>query len=265
MRLESVDQRLRELADDLARYRLRLDASLAVRYKTFEKTVLGVILYDKRHDQQASFSRLKDLKAPKPEEKDLLVRSFQQAGLLDSRMSDRIDQHFEAAKEVVTRLARGESAIRIEDIAILPLIPRTRSMIEAARELERGREDLFAPLRRFESTVSAFFVNKRVSVEDSGALLVAVWPEGRRLPVENLSSGEKQLLILLTQALLREDEPVVYVADEPELSLHVSWQENLLLSLRQIASQSQIIVATHSPDIVGTFRDRVIDLAPRPV
>ena len=67
-------------------------------------------------------------------------------------------------------------------------------------------------------------------------------------------------MILLTQALLKFDKPVVYIADEPELSLHVTWQEKLLKSLVTLGEQMQVIVATHSPDIVGGFHDKVIDL-----
>ena len=67
-------------------------------------------------------------------------------------------------------------------------------------------------------------------------------------------------MILLTQALLWEDKPVVYVADEPELSLHVTWQAKFLDSIVDLGKQIQIIVATHSPDIVGPFADKVIDL-----
>jgi predicted ATPase len=76
-----------------------------------------------------------------------------------------------------------------------------------------------------------------------------------------LSSGEKQILILLTQALLSERSPVVYVADEPELSLHVSWQEKLLGALTKLAGRCQFIVATHSPDIAAGFGSKIIDLA----
>jgi predicted ATPase len=75
-----------------------------------------------------------------------------------------------------------------------------------------------------------------------------------------LSSGEKQLLILLAEALLREASPVVYVADEPELSLHVEWQEKLITSLVELAQNLQVLVATHSPDIVGPYRSKVIKL-----
>jgi predicted ATP-dependent endonuclease of OLD family len=53
---------------------------------------------------------------------------------------------------------------------------------------------------------------------------------------------------------------VVYVADEPELSLHVEWQEILLRSLINLAEELQLVVATHSPDIVGEFQDHVIKL-----
>ena len=73
-----------------------------------------------------------------------------------------------------------------------------------------------------------------------------------------LSSGEKQLLIILGQSLLEEENVNIYIADEPELSLHVEWQEKLVSSLKSINPNSQIIFATHSPDIVGQFTESVI-------
>ncbi len=51
------------------------------------------------------------------------------------------------------------------------------------------------------------------------------------------------------------------MADEPELSLHVDWQEKLLGALTQLAGRCQFIVATHSPDFASGFGDKVIDLA----
>jgi predicted ATPase len=75
-----------------------------------------------------------------------------------------------------------------------------------------------------------------------------------------LSSGEKQLLILLSEVLLQKQTPSIFITDEPELSLHVSWQEKLVSSLRSLNSQAQIIAATHSPDIVGVLSDRAIDM-----
>lgn len=82
----------------------------------------------------------------------------------------------------------------------------------------------------------------------------------RAIRISDLSSGEKQLFIQLLEVLLQEGKPAVLIADEPELSLHVSWQEKLLAALRELNDNAQIIVATHSPDIVGPFRPSVIDM-----
>ena len=101
--------------------------------------------------------------------------------------------------------------------------------------------------------------NKSIKVDENGILKIKS-SSPSELNWHLLSSGEKQILILLTQALLRFNNPMVYIADEPELSLHVTWQEKLLKSVVMLGGQKQIIVATHSPDIVGEYQDKVIDL-----
>jgi predicted ATPase len=75
-----------------------------------------------------------------------------------------------------------------------------------------------------------------------------------------LSSGEKQMVIILGEALLQRKMQAIYLADEPELSLHVKWQERLIDMLREINPSSQIIFATHSPDIVAHYQNRVFDM-----
>lgn len=78
--------------------------------------------------------------------------------------------------------------------------------------------------------------------------------------LSQLSSGEKQLLIVLGEALLQENNPWIYIADEPELSLHVTWQESLVRNLKAINPNAQIIFATHSPDIVSSYSNHVLDM-----
>jgi predicted ATPase len=176
-------------------------------------------------------------------------------------MNKRIDEHFSAAAEAITHLSfQGEPMI-LDYLLIVPLIQRTNSMVQFARELEDGRKKLFSPLERYEQIVSSFLNKKSVEVSENGNLVIqSLAQKGQNLETHLLSSGEKQIVILLTQALLWEDKPVVYVADEPELSLHVSWQEKLLKSLQELGGRIQIIVATHSPDVAGPFPNKVIDL-----
>ena len=255
--LESIDLRLQELLEDLSRYHSILNAQLSERYKKFERQVLSVILYSKDEDKPTSIS----LPSPKRTntDKKQLLRAFEDAGLLDEQMQNRINEHFAKAEEVVKRVHKASNDLTPEDFLVLPLISRTQDMVECAAELEADREDIFDHLRRYEETVNSFFDDKSIQVDESGQLQIESSSPSDLNP-RLLSSGEKQILILLTEALLRVDKSVVYIADEPELSLHVTWQEKLLESVVTLGGQKQIIVATHSPDIVGTFQDKVIDL-----
>ena len=81
-----------------------------------------------------------------------------------------------------------------------------------------------------------------------------------KIYLSQLSSGEKQLFILLAEAVLMNQHTVISITDEPELSLHIAWQRNLLSSIRKLNSNAQIIVATHSPEIAGGFPDKIIDM-----
>ncbi|GAB02145.1 hypothetical protein ACT4_025_01070 [Acinetobacter sp. NBRC 100985] len=76
--------------------------------------------------------------------------------------------------------------------------------------------------------------------------------------MNELSSGEKQLLIILGQALLQEQKQTIYIADEPELSLHLKWQTSLTNAITTLNPKAQIIFATHSPDIVAAQQNKVI-------
>ena len=254
--LESVDARLQELLEGLSHYYSRLNAELSERYKAFEHQVLSVILYSKEHDQL----KLLPPSLPTETEKKQLLGAFEAASLLDEQMKIRINDHFDAAKAALERMHKSKDVgVELEDILVLPLIGRTKDMVKYARELEEERERIFAPLRRYEETVNSFLNNKSLQVDDSGQLKIKSFSSSD-LDSRHLSSGEKQILILLTEALLRVDKPVVYIADEPELSLHVTWQEKLLESLVTLGGKIQVIVATHSPDIVGKFQDKVINL-----
>lgn len=100
---------------------------------------------------------------------------------------------------------------------------------------------------------------KSLKINEKNELIVKT-SSNETLSIKQLSSGEKQLLIILGSALLQEKSPWIYIADEPELSLHIDWQEKLITNLRRINPKAQIVFATHSPDIVSVYGDRVFDM-----
>ena len=266
--LELVDLRLRELLRELFNYHSGLNTQLSERYKAFELEVLSVMLYSKELDHLNSILSLIPSFLPTETQKDQLMGAFEDAKLLNKQMQTRINDHFAAAEKAVKRISKNidkDIGLDLEDVLVLPLIRRTEAMVECAARLEKDKEDIFHYIRRYEETVNSFLDdqsilnNKSVEVDGSGQLKIRL-SSSLELDWHLLSSGEKQILILLTQAFLRIDEPVVYMADEPELSLHVTWQEKLLESLVTLGGQKQVIVATHSPDIVGKYQDKVIEL-----
>lgn len=66
----------------------------------------------------------------------------------------------------------------------------------------------------------------------------------------DLSAGEKQLLLILLTVFMQEDNKAILIMDEPEISLHVDWQRQLIDIIRKLNSDCQIIVSTHSPAMI---------------
>ena len=64
-----------------------------------------------------------------------------------------------------------------------------------------------------------------------------------------LSSGEKQLLTLLTCLFIDGKNRNIVLIDEPELSLNMKWQNKLIDLFEEYLPSTQVIMATHSPSI----------------
>ncbi|MCK4493196.1 MAG: ATP-binding protein [Methylococcales bacterium] len=72
----------------------------------------------------------------------------------------------------------------------------------------------------------------------------------KEISAYKLSSGEKQLLIILLTVLIQDNKPSILFMDEPEISLHIEWQRKLITYIRELNPNVQLIIATHSPDII---------------
>jgi predicted ATPase len=83
---------------------------------------------------------------------------------------------------------------------------------------------------------------------------------GERLSVDQLSSGERHLLVLFYWLAFETSDVALMMIDEPEISLHVAWQNLFTNTLSKLVgdSGSRFLVATHSPTIVRTQFDMVV-------
>jgi len=79
-------------------------------------------------------------------------------------------------------------------------------------------------------------------------------PNHKRISIDNLSSGEKQLFyqaVYLNSLNLKES---ILMVDEPETSLHPTWQQEVLKLYQNIGDNNQVIIATHSPHVISSVK-----------
>lgn len=82
------------------------------------------------------------------------------------------------------------------------------------------------------------------------------------LDLKWLSSGEKQMLTILMTVLLEDGDYTVLLMDEPEVSLHLEWQQVLISTIQQLNPNAQIILSTHSPAIImNGWMDKVTEVS----
>ena len=83
---------------------------------------------------------------------------------------------------------------------------------------------------------------------------------GDEFDINELSSGEKQLFLRTLAIKMLNPGNSIILIDEPELSLHPKWQQRIVDVYRKIGKNNQIIIATHSPHILGSVRKENIML-----
>jgi hypothetical protein len=116
-------------------------------------------------------------------------------------------------------------------------------------------------LSTFERLLSEFFAGKTVRVDEESGFIIET-SNKQRLHEAQLSSGEYHLLYLMVRALVARRRGTVIAIDEPELSMHISWQRRLVGALCDCAAggEPQFLLATHSPDIARDYSDTMVRL-----
>lgn len=124
-------------------------------------------------------------------------------------------------------------------------------------------QELISRLDLFTQIINSRLTFKHIIISrDSGFNIVDNENPKKTLNLSQLSSGEKQEIVLFYDLIFSTKEKLLLLIDEPEISLHISWQKKFLDDLLEVAKHSniQVIVATHSPQIVSNHMDIQIDL-----
>ena len=108
---------------------------------------------------------------------------------------------------------------------------------------------LSLPKRKFQDMIDELFSYTHKTIDRKSNDIV-FYQNGERLLPYKLSSGEKQMLVILLTVLVRDDDHCVLFMDEPEASLHIEWQQKLIGMIRNMNPNVQLILTTHSPAVI---------------
>lgn len=129
-------------------------------------------------------------------------------------------------------------------------------------ECFRIYDELIDKIETFE-----MIINKRYKDTRKSIILrpygIKIAHMGSPVGLDKLSSGELNDFTMFFDLVFRTEKNSLIIIDEPEISLHVSWQETFIDDVLKCISgkECQIIISTHSPDLISFHNDAIINLA----
>jgi ABC-type cobalamin/Fe3+-siderophores transport system ATPase subunit len=123
--------------------------------------------------------------------------------------------------------------------------------------------DFRDPLEKFYQAFAKLLPGRTLEPLDEQLQTIRYRAGNSVLPLTSLSSGEKEVVTIVFDFLLRDPHDCIIVFDEPELHLHPELSYRLLRTLRDVGERNQFIFSTHSPDIITASLDHsVVFVAP---
>ena len=139
---------------------------------------------------------------------------------------------------------------------------------EALKQRASILTEAFHTVHEYIDAVNDFLEGKQLvtatpDVESTPRLQIRHEDDGKLSPLDTLSSGERQIAGLIYSASHVAKGNVILV-DEPELSLHIDWQQKIIQAMVRQLPSKQLIVCTHSPVIASDYLGHMIELVPKP-
>lgn len=207
------------------------------------------------------------------EYKHTILSTLKQLDLLEDN-DNSYTEFFESIENILKELISIQEEKEIDDspeikeqsINILGkwLInqPQLERVIRLSKEINKHQKNLKALEQEkdnFLDSINRFYeqTNKKINIKNTGKAEVIIKGHSQK-DISYLSSGERQLLIILSHLYLNKDLPKsgVFIIDEPELSLHLLWQEMFVDEIIKARPDLQIILATHSPAIINDKKNK---------
>lgn len=122
-------------------------------------------------------------------------------------------------------------------------------------------DEFIKKIEIYTNIVNSRLMFKTIKIDRENGLAVSDI-NGRLLSLNQLSSGEKQEIVIFYDLIFGVEKDLLLLIDEPEISLHIAWQKKFIEDLQKIVEMKslKVIVATHSPQIINNHWDIQVDL-----
>lgn len=187
------------------------------------------------------------------------VKEYLSASIPLENVRQRVEQYFSYFRSLGQEVDKSsQTSGKVVDL-IQSQFSRVDQLARAFKEFEESNAAAFNRLSEYLKSVNLFLKDSGKSVvadDNTGRLVFTELKNGNSVgnyrPIQKLSSGETQIIILFALMAFEATESSIFIVDEPELSLHPKWQTDFMDSfLRLRPNKTQVLVATHSPEIVA--------------
>jgi predicted ATP-binding protein involved in virulence len=181
----------------------------------------------------------------------------------------KLKRELEALEDKRSRLVKAGLLDREKEIDLADLLKNIGKsnrnvlsvFVQDVKEKLSTFDELTARIDLLVNTINHRFLYKQMSVSKKDGFIFTT-KGGKELSPADLSSGEQHMLVLLYELLFRVKPNSLILIDEPELSLHVIWQQQFLKHLKEITGITgfDVLIATHSPQIIHDRWDLTVQL-----
>lgn len=198
-----------------------------------------------------------------------LLREFNIISDSNKEEAQKYSDYFEKLLNDVEELNSEENkdkGIHAKFVATYNEIEKIKKITQLASESEKMKRNARKLIDQFIEVVNNFLLDgddgKNIKITNDGTVYFETAYTNDKIDITYLSSGEKQLVNLLAHFIFKASDVKngIFVADEPELSLHLNWQKMFIQQLHLINPNIQLIFATHSPELVGSYRNKIIKI-----
>ncbi|UNK62355.1 AAA family ATPase [Buttiauxella ferragutiae] len=189
-----------------------------------------------------------------------ITEAVKKIGSLDKSLMNDIEKFFDNISDLFEELKNSEG-LNINWLLNKVQIDRISDILDVIDEYNEKVARMYRPINNFLNTINSFLIDSRKKVEvNTVGRLVVSRPDSEKCDIDILSSGERQLLVIIANVMLNKYTNLsrVIIIDEPEISLHLKWQEKFSETVLSLNPETQFIMATHSPDIVGDLTEKCI-------